>query len=152
MASHTTDGNTRPTAPPEPPAASAHDGAIVLSLVGGQQLICSDKALICSTRVMSTVSKARVMWAGDAVVAGTPRVRPAAAHEQGRVGAAAVVDGGQPGGETFDREPIGAVLAVEAGEETQADRGVDLGESRPRPGTSLAGERGAGSRQRPGGR
>ena len=25
-------------------------------------LICSDKALICSTRVVSTVSKARVMW------------------------------------------------------------------------------------------
>jgi hypothetical protein len=39
MASHTTDGNPKPTTPPEPPAASAHDGAIVLSLVGGQQLV-----------------------------------------------------------------------------------------------------------------
>ena len=39
MASHTTDGNPRPMAPPEPPAASAHDGAIVLSLVGGQQQV-----------------------------------------------------------------------------------------------------------------
>ncbi len=38
MASHTTDGNPRPMAHPEPPAASAHDGAIILSLVGGQQL------------------------------------------------------------------------------------------------------------------
>ena len=37
MASHTTDGNPRPMAPPEPPVASAHDGAIILSLVGGQQ-------------------------------------------------------------------------------------------------------------------
>ncbi len=36
MASHTTDGNPRPMAHPEPPAASAHDGAIILSLVGGQ--------------------------------------------------------------------------------------------------------------------
>ena len=36
MASHTNDGNPRPTTPPERPAASAHDGAIVLSLQGGQ--------------------------------------------------------------------------------------------------------------------
>ena len=38
MASHTTDGNTTPAAPLEPPTGSAHDGAIVLSLVGGQQV------------------------------------------------------------------------------------------------------------------
>jgi len=37
MASHTIDGNPRPMPPPEPPVASAHDGAIVVSLVGGQQ-------------------------------------------------------------------------------------------------------------------
>lgn len=39
MASHTTDGNPKPTTPLKPPAASAHDGAIVLSLVGGQQQV-----------------------------------------------------------------------------------------------------------------
>ena len=38
MASHTTDGNPTPMAPPEPPVASAHDGAIMLSVVGGQHL------------------------------------------------------------------------------------------------------------------
>jgi hypothetical protein len=38
MASHTTDSNTRPTRPPEPPVVSAQDDAIVLSQRGGQHL------------------------------------------------------------------------------------------------------------------
>jgi hypothetical protein len=39
MASHTNEGNPTPAAPPEPTAASAHNGAIVLRLVGGQQAV-----------------------------------------------------------------------------------------------------------------
>src|SRR5215467_2828372 len=41
---------------------------------------------------------------------------------------ATVADTGQPGGEASGGEPVGALLAVEAGEEAEADRTVDLGE------------------------
>ena len=41
---------------------------------------------------------------------------------------AAVADAGQPGGQAPGGEPVGALLAVEAGEEPQADRAVDVGE------------------------
>ena len=57
------------------------------------------------------------------------------AVEHSRVGAAAVTDAGQPGGQAFGREPVGAVLAVEAGQEGQADRAVEVGEQ-----TDCAGE------------
>ena len=42
--------------------------------------------------------------------------------------AAAIACVGQPRGQAGDREPVGAVLAVEAGQERQADRAVDRGE------------------------
>src|SRR5215212_1916322 len=46
----------------------------------------------------------------------------------GGVDPAAVADAGQPRGQTFRAEPVGPVLAVEPGQERQADRGVNLGE------------------------
>jgi len=48
--------------------------------------------------------------------------------QDGGVGPAAVAGAGQPGGHAPGREPAGAVLGVEAGQERQADRGVKLGE------------------------
>src|SRR5256886_2139169 len=42
--------------------------------------------------------------------------------------AAAVADAGQPGGQAPGREPVGALLAVEAGEEAQAELAVEVGE------------------------
>ena len=65
---------------------------------------------------------------GAAWCAGEPAV------EHRRVGAAAVADAGQPGGQAFGREPVGAVLAVEAGQERQADRAVEVGEQADRAG------------------
>src|SRR5579875_3172711 len=53
---------------------------------------------------------------------GEPRV------QGGGSDAAAVADADQPGGEAPGGEPVSAVLAVEAGEEAQADRAVDLRE------------------------
>ena len=44
------------------------------------------------------------------------------------IDAAAVTACGQPGSQPLRREPVGAVLAVEAGQEGQAHWGVDLGE------------------------
>ena len=88
-----------------------------------------DKALICATRVDSTASSARVVWArwrrGRRCC---HVVRRGAGGTARRVGAAAVTDAGQPGGQALGREPVGAVLAVEAGQEGQADRAVELGE------------------------
>jgi len=48
--------------------------------------------------------------------------------QHGGVDPAAVADAGQPGGHALGREPAGAVLGVEAGQERQADRGVELRE------------------------
>jgi hypothetical protein len=51
---------------------------------------------------------------------------------------AGVADGLQPGAQPLGREPVGAGLAVEAGEELQADREVDLADSPTAPGTVLS--------------
>ncbi|CCC45954.1 putative uncharacterized protein mb3249c [Mycobacterium canettii CIPT 140010059] len=51
---------------------------------------------------------------------------PAVKHRG--VDAPAVAGGGQPGGQALDRQPVCAVLAVESGQERQADRRVDVGE------------------------
>ena len=63
--------------------------------------IWADRALICSVRVVRTASRARVMWAlALAVVAGGAAGRGGQAGVQdGGVGAAAVADAGQPGGQ-----------------------------------------------------
>jgi hypothetical protein len=57
--------------------------------------------------------------------------------EVGGVLAAAVADTAQPGRQAFDAEPVGAFLGVEAGQESQADLGVEVVEE-----THGAGERG----------
>ena len=73
--------------------------------------------------------------------------------QHGGVGAAAVADLGQPGGESLGREPVGLGLGGEPLQERQADRGVDGGEqARGGRGTRSAGGRGAGWRRRPGAR
>ncbi len=48
--------------------------------------------------------------------------------QYGWVGSAAVADAGQPCGEPFGREPVGAFLAIEAVQKRQADLAVDVGE------------------------
>ena len=58
--------------------------------------------------------------------------------QDGGVGVAAVAHAGQPGGEAPGTEPVGAVLGVEAGQERQADRGVDLGEQAGCAGEGIA--------------
>src|SRR5271170_3490119 len=63
-----------------------------------------------------------VVAGGAAGCGGQPGV------QDGGVGAAAVAGAGQPGSQAPGAEPVGAVLGVEAGEEAQADRRVDLGE------------------------
>ena len=68
------------------------------------------------------------------VAGGAARCAGEPAVEHRRVGAAAVADAGQPGGQAFGREPVGAVLAVEAGQERQADRRVEVGEQTDRAG------------------
>src|SRR5690606_4697229 len=80
--------------------------------------------------------------------AGQPGVQHA------RVGAPAVADTGQPGGQPFGREPVGAVLAGEAAQERQGDLRVDVGEQADRGGESdlqvsaqLVGQRHPGSDQ-----
>src|SRR5580704_5298846 len=66
---------------------------------------------------------------GGAVLAGrAARGRPQPGVQDGGVDPAAVAGASQPGGHAPGREPVGAVLAVEAGQERQADRGVELGE------------------------
>lgn len=66
---------------------------------------------------------------GGAVVTGdTARGAGESTMEHGRVDAAAVAGGGQPGGQALDRPPVRAVLAVEAGQKRQADRRVKVGE------------------------
>jgi len=66
---------------------------------------------------------------GSAVVSGGSSWRVGQAGVQdGGIGSAAVADAGQPGGQAFGREPVGTVLAVEAAQEAQADRAVDVGE------------------------
>ena len=66
---------------------------------------------------------------GGAVVAGGPGWRGGQAGVQGGgVFAAAVADAGQPGGQPPGREPGGPVLAVEAGQERQADGRVEVAE------------------------
>src|SRR4029079_5617941 len=66
---------------------------------------------------------------GSAVVSGGSSWRVGQAGVQdGGIGSAAVADTGQPGGQTFGREPVGTVLAIEAGQEAQADLAVDVGE------------------------
>ena len=73
---------------------------------------------------------------GAALLAGGAAGRGGEAGVQdGGVGAAAVADRGQPGGQPLGGEPVGAVLGVEAGQERQADRRVEVGEqTRPRRG------------------
>jgi len=53
---------------------------------------------------------------------------------RGWVDSAAVAHRGQPGAEAFRGEPVGAVLAVEAGQEPQADGAVEIGEEPDRAG------------------
>ena len=72
MASHTTDGNPRPMAPPEPPVASAHDGAIILSLVGGQH---SRPSTVEATN--TAAGPARSTTATNAPTAGVNNTDPA---------------------------------------------------------------------------
>ena len=56
-------------------------------------------------------------------------VAPRGGHQPGMqlggMDSAAVAHRGQPAGESFHRQPIGAVLAVEAGQEGQADRSAN---------------------------
>uniref|UniRef100_A0AC61U3E6 Uncharacterized protein n=1 Tax=Janibacter limosus TaxID=53458 RepID=A0AC61U3E6_9MICO len=54
--------------------------------------------------------------------------------EHGRVGAAAVADRGQPLAQPGGREPVGALLGIEAGDEGRADLGVEVGEQAHRAG------------------
>ena len=70
------------------------------------------------------------MWAWAAPSSPVaPRRRGGQAGVQyGGVDPAAVADAGQPGGEPAGREPVGPVLAVEAGQERQADGAVEVGE------------------------
>jgi hypothetical protein len=63
------------------------------------------------------------VFAGGAAGRGTD-----ACVQHGRVGAAAVADAGQPGGQASGREPVEGVLGGEAGEECAADRRVDVAE------------------------
>ena len=51
-----------------------------------------------------------------------------------RVGAAGVAHRVQPGTETRGGQPVGAVLAVKAGQERQTDRRIQVGEQPDRPG------------------
>jgi tetratricopeptide (TPR) repeat protein len=73
--------------------------------------------------------RARDVRLGGAVLARrAARGGGKAGVQHGGVGPAAVAGAGQPGGHALGREPAGAVLGVEAGQERQADRGVKLGE------------------------
>lgn len=82
----------------------------------GCSLIWGERSLICSTRMLSTVSSARVMWA--CVMPCSPRAPRGAAGERGvqhsRVDPAAVADAGQSRAQTLGREPVGTVSGVEA--------------------------------------
>src|SRR5271166_1187866 len=48
--------------------------------------------------------------------------------QHGGIDATAVADRGQPRGETFGRQPVGAILRIEAAQKLQADRGIEVGE------------------------
>ena len=102
--------------------------------------ICPDRVLICSVRVVRTLSRARVMQAlaWPSLADGAAGCSGQAGVQDGGVGVAAVAHAGQPGGEAPGTEPVGAVLGVEAGQERQADRGVDLGEQADCAGEGIA--------------
>ena len=75
-----------------------------------------------------------VGFGGSVFADGTAWCGGQAGVEDRSVGAAAVADAGQPSGESFGREPVGAVLAVEAVQECQADLAVDVSEESDAPG------------------
>ena len=79
------------------------------------------------------------MGLGGGVVAGGPAGRvqePLVQH--GGVGAAGVALLGQPVAQPLGGEPVGAVLGVEAGQEREADLGVDVFEQADGAGQDVA--------------
>jgi hypothetical protein len=75
---------------------------------------------------------ARVICAWAGPTAGAAGCTDQPGVQLGGIGAAAVPDRRQPRFETFGREPVGPLLAVETGQEPQADRGVQIGEQTDR--------------------
>jgi hypothetical protein len=69
-----------------------------------------------------------VGFGGAMLADGAAWCGPQASVKHSGVDPAAVADAGQPGGESFGREPVGAVVAVEAVQKCQADRAVDVSE------------------------
>ena len=93
-------------------------------------LIWADKALIWSTSVVSTASRARVVWAS--AVAWSPVAPRGAATNRACSTAGStrtgVANAAQPRRQPPRAEPVGPVLGLEPGQERQADRGVEVGE------------------------
>src|ERR1700758_220999 len=72
---------------------------------------------------------------GGAFGAGGPtRARSQSLVQDGRVGAAFVLHGGQPGAQAFGGQPVGAVLTVESGQKPQTDRRIQVLEESYRAG------------------
>src|ERR1700736_5097784 len=65
---------------------------------------------------------------GGLVVGGAARGGGESGVQHGGIDATAVADRGQPRAQTLGRQPVGAVLRVEAAQELQADRAVEVGE------------------------
>ena len=89
----------------------------------GEGLDLFDEGAQGSDQCVGDVGVGGAVFAGDtAGRGGQPGV------QDGGTLAAGVADLGQPGAETFGGQPVGAVLAVEPGQECQADRRIEFGE------------------------